>query len=413
MMSELNLPLLLIPLATGLIIILTFRKSLKKYFLKRKSIIEKNLEKIKENERQQTGASDSNTRYFGKSIELFDKKTNLFVIIASICTIISLAPLFLTSLLGENWFGKILAIPLGFDALMLIIAATFFGATFSLLILIVIAFDFCNCIFKDQDIPVYQKTSTLIVNLIGGVSILCLNLFLVFVWFSKFDYIIFNFAFPIFMVIYIILFLIVSIGILGYFHEKTTNPSEKTIFLILSIIVIIALIASFIPIVNYVGVFYNEKSKYYSPKTINSSINYSTSEKIQNYPIILSITPDLSELKPTKNISDFDVYYAQCQWSTNYGFFFTTSYNNSVIKSRSQEFIIPRCIDFHEKIYWTYEDIDYTKEKPPVYIGLILEDPNKKDNYHLSDALRIFNWTDTNSLENVESTSWAQRIPQR
>jgi hypothetical protein len=107
------------------------------------------------------------------------------------------------------------------------------------------------------------------------------------------------------------------------------------------------------------------------------------------------------------------VYYAQCQWSTNYGFFFTTSYNNSVIKSRGQEFIISRCIDFHEKIYWTYEDIDFTKEKPPVYIGLSLEDPNKKDNYHLSDALRVFNWTDKNSLENVESTSWAQIIPQR
>lgn len=322
MISGLNLTLLLIPLAIGIIIILTFRKSLKKYFLKRKSIIEKNLEKIKENERQQAGASDSDSRYFGKSIEFFDKKTNLFVIIASICTIISLAPLFLTFLLGENWFSKILAIPLGFDALMFIIAATFFGATFSLLILIVIAIDFCNCIFKDRDIPIYEKTSTLIVNLIGGVSIFCLNLFLVLVWFTKFDYIIFNFAFPIFMALYTILFLIVSIGILGYIHEKTTRRTGKTIILFMSIIVIIALIATFIPIVNYVGVFYNEKSKYYSPKTINSSINYNTSEKIQNYPIILSITPDLSDLKPTKNISDFDVYYAQCQWSTNYGFFF-------------------------------------------------------------------------------------------
>lgn len=413
MINGLNLTLLLIPLAIGIIIILTFRKSLKKYFLKRKSIIEKNLKKIKDNERQLAGASDSDTRYFGKSIKLFDKKTNLFVIIASICTIISLAPLFLTSLLGDNWFGKILAIPLGFDALMLIIAATFFGATFSLLILIGIAFDVCNCIFNDRDIPLYEKTSTFIVNLIGGVSIFCLNLFLVFVWFSKFDYIIFNFAFPIFMAIYIILFLIISIGILGYLHEKTPNPTGKTIILVMSIIFIIALIAAFIPIVNYIGVFYNEKTKYYSLKTVNISIDNKTPVNDKNYPIILPVASNLSDLHSTKVISDFDVYYAQCQWSTNYGFFFTTNYNNSVIKSRGQEFIIPRCTDFHEKIYWTYEDIDYTKEKPPVYIGLSLEDPNKKDNYHLSDALRIFNWTDTNSLENVESTSWAQRIPQR
>lgn len=410
MVSITDIFIFLVPITFGVILILAFRKPVQKYFLNRLSRIEKKMAMIRAIDQQSTDISGTDTKFFGKSIEFFEKNTNLLVIIASICTIISLAPLFLGFLLGENWFSNILGISLGFDALMLIIAATFFGATFSVLLLVLYLTSYWNATFNDPNIPYPEKISTLIINFIGGISILCLNIFLVFVWFTKFDLIIFHFAFPMFMTIISILFLVAAIAILGHLYKNAPDRIGKTIIFIFTIIFIITLIFTLVPVANYFGVYISERTKYYTPKTINTSIICDFPDKTENFPIILSISPNLSELKSTTSISDFDVYYAQCRWSTNYGFFFTTHYNNSVIKKRGQEFIISQCSDFHEKIYWTYDNIDYLNEKPPVYIGLSVDDPNKRKESHLSNATRVFTW-DKNSLESVGDGMWISRIP--
>jgi len=131
-----------------------------------------------------------------------------------------------------------------------------------------------------------------------------------------------------------------------------------------------------IPISDGNSTINKETSKYYSNKEVAVKINYDILNQTNTPPILMSVQRYI-DLNSTKNWSGFDEGYAQCHWSTNFGYFFTTSPDNSTVTKHTQTLIIPRCLKSTELVFWTYDLTDYNKPKPTVVIGLTLEDKNK------------------------------------
>ena len=77
--------------------------------------------------------------------------------------------------------------------------------------------------------------------------------------------------------------------------------------------------------------------------------------------------------------SSVNIDYADCHWSTNYGYFVTIKSKSSFIEKQSSDFIIRKCIQNQdETVFWTYDLADYGRNKTPVIISLQVENSNKK-----------------------------------
>jgi hypothetical protein len=185
------------------------------------------------------------------------------------------------------------------------------------------------------------------------------------------------------------------------------NWQTWVIFLIIGIILIIPLYLFIVPPLDNIGIISAEMSKYYSNKSFNVTFQ-KVEIKISNAtPIIISLTPKIDAFTG----GTFDSIYAQCHWSTNYGYFVTINSDYTLIKKYSNEFVIPKCSDSDEHVSWTYDVGDYRKSKPPVVISLKIEDPNKIVKFQkLGDLSNLggthlnFVWADTDILQ-IENNS--------
>ena len=310
---------------------------------------------------------------------------------AAIGALISLFPIFSDFLIGPNWLDVLLSTELGFLTLTLLLIASYAGAIFMLVILISMMRSIYSKIVDNNKYSDPEKIASSVLMLIGAVSIFASVLFLLLIWIVKFDF-----------AIYYNLLIIILIGetiavVVGFFIllSLLSKYIPKPIAIII-LLIIIASLCFFIVLPITVDTLTNI-SHYYSDKPVIVKINVEDVNQNNNTPVLLLLNRTIDAYF-TKNLSIFDEPYAQCHWSTNYGYFFTITSNNSVIKRHSQELIIQGC-DLKNKIYWTYDIGDLGKNKPLVLIGMTLEDRNKKENYYLGDAHLNVNWTDTDTIK--------------
>lgn len=353
--------------------------------------------------KQLTNIEKNNSHEF---VSLFDSEiTNLFTILAAVGAIISLLPAFSNFLMGPDWLPVLLSTELGFLSVILLILASYTGIIFILVILVCLIISSYSKIFNEKNKSSHQeKITAFVLIVIGSFSIFAAVLFLFFVWLAKADFTI-NYSILIFiiicefLVILLISYLIISLAASHFFNLKLKKyPIKPAAVLLYVLIIAIVVFLAYPATADYVN---NITKYYYSDKSIPVEIKID--EIDQN-----NITPASVHLNKTtdayfgKNLSIFDLPYAQCHWSTNYGYFLTVTSNNSLIQRQSQEVISPGCGSYSDKLYWTYEINDFGKSKSPVLIGLMVEDRNKKVNNVLGDAHIILNWnsTDTVIIEN-------------
>lgn len=335
-----------------------------------------------------------------KIIQTFFKKSvNYFVILSIIGALISLLPAFLDIIIGKDWINILLGSQPGFYTLTLLLITSYTGAFFMFLILLLIIQTFYHEVLENEDCLKDNKFYYALLMIVGGISIGSLILFLLFSWLIRIDYAIkFNLLIIVLILGYSILISLLSFVFYSLYHK---HPSNKLDLIILFIIFIGICIFIITPVL--IGSM-NEVSNYYKDKEFGISLRSNITQYSNNTPPIISLSYQLPVIPG--NLTFFDVNYVQCHWSTNYGYFFTKNPKYSVTKKYDQEIVIPNCPYFEDDILWTYEISDYSENKPPVFIGLILEDTNNPKRKMGSTNLS-FNWTSKNTLEKVEnSTLW-------
>ena len=394
------------------------------------------------------------TGYYQFTIDFFNDCLNLFTIIGLIATILSLFPLFVTSIFGENWFNQLLADPtIGFQSLLLILIATYFGAAFVYYLMALIIVDFVNHIRNTPNLHISEILFAFSILSLVMISIGSLILFLCLVWFNKFDLIVYFYGLYLLLLTMVPAFIIMISGIFQIYPNClnslislnfknsitscTTNiknyvnnrrvtiaffsftnwifsrirARRKGLMIVLFVLMTLVIISFFyllifnwiIPISDGISTINNEKLKYYSEKEVAVKIHYHILNQTNTSPLILSIQREI-KTNSTPNWSGFDEDYAQCHWSTNFGFFVTRHPDNSIITERTQTLIVPRCIKNEDLVLWTYDLTDYNKSKPTVIIGLTFEDQNKilktGGNGVLGKANLSASWSNFDTLRN-------------
>jgi MFS family permease len=311
-------------------------------------------------------------------LKLFEDESTFFTVLASIATVISLSPLFLNVLLGQNWLSQLLGSPIGNLCLILILFSTFVGGLFTTLVLSLFTWTFILRISKTQSSRL-QKGLIIFLMVLGISTIACLMLFLCMVWFAILDPIVYFYSF-----IYLIIdcaFFTIFLSICFYY--EFTNQTSDTWFrriilglccieIILGVIIVYSLAPLAIAVHDDIG-------KYYTNKNYSVTFQSIEIEENNNSPSVLWLFPNIDSFQRG---GTFDDYYAQCHWSSNYGHFTTINSDLSLVKTYSNELIIPKCSQIFDKVTWTnvtwtYDINDYGKSKPPVIISLRVEDPNK------------------------------------
>lgn len=334
---------------------------------------------------------------FGIVIDFFKDNSNLFTILAAITALISMIPLFSTFLLGEDWLKSILSNQMGAQILLLILISLFGLGFFVYYLVWLIFLDFWNKIIKNQKMTLGVRIQSSIFLAVGLIAIGCLFGFLILSWFTQLDFI--TSIFGLYLLIFVIIVPFCLITLSSYWDLfKHTKCSAKALSVIWILILIVVMILSLAVFIHGTIVVSNEISKYYTTKTLPVKIEYSVVNQTNNLPSLITLKGKGDAFFSDNPVSDFDLIYLQCHWSTNYGYFMMVTSNNSIIKRESQELIIPGCGKTSDKIFWTYDIDDYGKHKPQVLIGFNLEDQNKKVNNTLGRAILIINWTDTDSL---------------
>lgn len=175
--------------------------------------------------------------YYGHAIRFFQKSAGLITIIASIFAIITLVPLFLTFLLGENWFSQLIGSSLGFECLILVLIATFFTAFFVYYLLCLMVIDFFNKMVSVKEVPFPDR----VFSFVGILSVLTvigsLILFLCFVWFTKFEPIMTFTGVSLLLWVMIPAFILLIGGML-HFYKESKQCVYKCIFFILCVVVV-------------------------------------------------------------------------------------------------------------------------------------------------------------------------------
>jgi NADH:ubiquinone oxidoreductase subunit 5 (subunit L)/multisubunit Na+/H+ antiporter MnhA subunit len=338
-------------------------------------------------------------------VDLFDETiTRLFTIIAAIGALISLYPIFANFLLGSDWLKVLLSTQSGFLTLGLLLTASYAGLLFMAIILLFMMREFFIKISNDEH-PDMEKVVISIIMLIGAVSMFSGVLFLSLIWLTKSDialyYSIFTLAlFLEYLMLLVIIYIIISGCTTSWLKYKINAAAIISSFILAILVFYLVLF----PVTSY---FFSTYSNYYSDKTIIVKIRPEVISEDNKTPVRLFLNKT-TDAAFTKNISMFDLSYAQCHWTTNYGYFVAITSNNSVIEKEPQEFIVPGCGNITDKIFWTYNIDDFGKNKPPVIIGLAVEDQNKIVNNNLGDSRIILNWTGMDSIEIENNDSMIQ-----
>lgn len=397
---------------------------------------------------------DGNRGYFQFTIGFFNRIVNLLTIIGIIVTILTLFPVFVTFILGENWFNQLLADPnVGFLSLLLIWIATFFGAAFVYCLIALIIIDFINQIRRTQNLHISEIIFALAILSLVILSIGCIVPFLWLVWFTKFDLVVYFYGLHLLLLTMVPALIIIISGIIRIYSDYLDYPvfvdvknslnscatnfinrvsnsrvityisaffnwlfsiiyRGRTILMIILLIILSVIVLYFfylvifqwlIPISKGISTINNETSKYYSKKEVIVKIHCDKMNQTNTTPIMLSLQRDV-DLNSTKNWSGFDEGYSQCHWSTNFGYFITRSSDNSTITMHTRSLVIPRCLNNNDLVLWTYDLADYSITKPAVTIGLTLEDQNKilkvGGNGVLGKANLSISWSDFDKISN-------------
>jgi len=340
---------------------------------------------------------------FSPSITFFEDNANIIGIIGVIATIISLAPLFLTFILGDDWFNILLVTPLGVLALGAIETATFFAAIFIYCLLILIVVRWFNQVFLCDNVRFGEKLLSFFILLGGVIAIFCLVLFLLMVWFPRVNPVLSVAGLDILTFITALAALI-GISLLVYVNNDIHSLPINIIFRVIIIFIFLLVIFSVvIPAITSGNSILKIASDYKSTEKYNFSFQPKKLPISNATPIIVSIQPNLSEYPS----DDINLDYIDCLWSTNYGYFITINSTSLLTEKRSNEFIIPKCIEDPSNVYWTYDISDYQYIKPPVIVSLQVENSNKKslygklgesEDYIVGNAYSNFTWINRNDL---------------
>lgn len=323
--------------------------------------------------------------------ECFKENSTLFTILAAVATTVTLIQVFAIFVLGENWLTIILSGFLAFPILILILVSLFGVIWLSGYILCLIAIHFFYNVIKNGNIRRSVRIEATVFISVGLLGIGCIFFYLIFTWFAKLEFLTLFLGFYLFLLIFVVPVSFLLINVLWDLHRQSQACIQKALAVIGILFLIIVLLLLSITVAQGMSILNDQISKYHSDKTVIVEINGSIVDLDTKIPVILRLNKT-NDAGLTQNFSFLDGTYAQCHWSTNYGYFFTITSNNSQIKRQLQELIIPGCDD-QTDTYWTYDIGDYGKNKPPVIIGLTVEDSIKPGKKSLGDARIMLNWT--------------------
>jgi hypothetical protein len=327
---------------------------------------------------------DSFSGFFDNNI------TNLFTILTVIGAFITLLTVLVNFLLGPDWLNVLLATKFGFFILFLLIASVFAGAIFMAIILVFIVNLFYLRVINSKKFEKSEKILYSFFVFIGVFALFSAILFLLLSWFVKFDISILNCG----LVIIVILGYLGLLTLIFALFTQIFSKASKNVLLSCSLLISIAIFC----ILGYLIMGFNtDVSNYYSNKVVSVGINGTIDNQTINTPVVVHLNQKLDAYF-TKNFTLFDANYAQCHWTTNYGYFVSINPNTSVIDRQDHNIVIKKC-DPDYVIYWTYDPSDFGKNKPPVLISLTIEDRNKlaESNYDLQSSIGnahlLLNWT--------------------
>lgn len=348
--------------------------------------------------------------YFHHTISFFEDIFTPISIIGVVVTIITLIPLFLTFLLGTDWFHIMLTQIIGIQLLDTVILLTNAAAIFIYFILALILINWINKILRNSNVHPGEKVFSFAI-LFGfvcitiGIIILLLN-----IWYTRRDI-----AASLFSLTGLIIFVfgLAFIAIISGFimlggditptKQRISNALSKVFLAGCVIFLIIMLGATVIyPAISSNLNVYNISSDYATFATKNVSFQTIFQSETNNAPLEILIQPNLSEYIK----DDVNSEYTNCHWSTNYGYFITLD-NNLFVQRQSNNFILLDCPANDTILYWTYDIADYSRNKPPVIISLQIENSNQKsahDNldepiiYNIGNYHRNFTWANQSNL---------------
>jgi hypothetical protein len=331
-------------------------------------------------------------------LKCFTENSSLFTIIASVAASITLIQVFAIFLLGENWLTTILSGPFGLPTLILIIVSLYGIIGFTYYMLWLIAIHFYWKIFKNKKIRLTVRIEATIFLSLGLLAVGCIFLYLFFAWFAKLEILTALLGFDLFILIVVVPLIFLLISYYWNLHSQAQTCFWKALTLAGIVFLIIFLLISSIITIQGISGINDDITKYHSDKTILVKFNADKVNRDNATPTLLLLNKT-TDSAFTKNFTFLDINYAECHWSTNYGYFVIISSNNSVIKKQYQELIVPGCGSLDDKTYWTYDIEDFGKYKPPVIIGLSVVDSIKRRNNSLGDARILLKWNTTDAAD--------------
>jgi len=330
--------------------------------------------------------------------DFITRSTNYFAILSIIGILLTLLPIFLDIVIGKEWLSQLLGTELGFYCLILVLLATYSGAFFIIGILILIFSIFYEEIFKKSTCSNTDKVFLSTFFGIGFITIFSLVLFILLSWISKFEY---SLNVTIILTILILSGFFIVVLYCVYFIEMVKQVAEnKDRFgkgVLVTSIILVGLVVLAMPVL----FTYMEISNYYSHKSFDVNLSNETYQLSNDNPVIIPLIYSLPEY--SGNFTFFDINYAQCHWSTNYGYFIASNKNGTLIRRYEHEIIIPKCPYSDEKIFWTYDIADYGKAKPNVRIGFVIEDENQNKNIGEAQLNLFWNGTEKDRFDNKSS----------
>ena len=269
--------------------------------------------------------------YFHHSIEFFGSNANLIAIIGAIATIISLSPLFLTLIVGDEWFRILLTTSPGFEALKAIITATIFAAFFIYCIIALIIIQWVNEIFRNDQIRTGEKLFSFAILLSGIITILYLVYFLLFVWFSRSSILLSILGLNTLLFIIALALIFCISGFWDITSEIPTFSIRKIFSIGILLFLLIGIAILVLPAITNTQSISTIISNYTQPKNYTVTFQPIKNQTDNATPGFILIQTNFSNYQDT----DIDLDYANCHWSTNYGYFFTINSESLFIKRYS------------------------------------------------------------------------------
>lgn len=342
---------------------------------------------------------------YDNTLDFFEEISGKLTIIGVIIAIISLPPLFFSAIFGETWYQNFISSTiLGINALDAMILATTFAVIFIYLLMALIFVKWFDKIWL-SNINLGEKLFSLVILLIGAISVLLMDYFIAIIWYTAGHI-------PLSLIglngwSFIICFSTITIccGIIDLYSE-IQHRIKYIIYLIIFAAILGLILQIAVPAFNINDNIVKLSKNYTVLDKSTFSFEVIPQYRTNDIPLVLSIYPNYSSYPK----SSINIDYANCHWSTNYGYFFTINSQDLFITKQSNDFIIPKCIETPDdvSIYWTYDFADYGKNKSPVLISLQVENSNKKllieksdtpVDYVIGGAHKNFTWIKPDTLE--------------